>query len=160
MKNKGRSQYTINNTNKFLTYLNKKCNLNNPREVETFIANKTASNSYKKCLCIAYKKFCKKTAIQWNMPEYKPEAKTIKIPTKEKLEMIIASAGKVMSIKLSISKECGLRPIELCQLQVRDIDLEQKLIHSKTAKNGNPKFFASAQHQATITITLRKRRVM
>jgi integrase len=94
------------------------------------------------------------------MPEYKPEAKTIKIPTKEKLEMIIASAGKVMSIKLSISKECGLRPIELCQLQVRDIDLEQKLIHSKTAKNGNPKFFASAQHQATITITLRKRRVM
>ena len=73
------------------------------------------------------------------MPKYTPEAKTIKIPTKEKLEMIIASAGRVMSIKLSISKDCGLRPIELCQLKVKDIDLDQKLIHSKTAKHGNPK---------------------
>jgi integrase len=139
MKNKGRSKYTIDNTNKVLTYLDRNCNLNDSKEVETFIANKTTSNSYKKNLCIAYQKFCRKTAIVWQMPKYIPEAKTIKIPTKEKIERIIASAGRVLSVKLSISKECGLRPIELSQLKVKDVDLDQKLIRSRTAKHGNPK---------------------
>jgi len=71
------------------------------------------------------------------MPLYKPQAKAIKIPTKEKIEMLTASAGRTLSIKLTISKETGLRPIELCNLKVKDIDIEQKIIYPTTAKHGS-----------------------
>jgi len=48
------------------------------------------------------------------MPLYKTEQKLRKIPTREKLDMLIAKAVKPMSIKLTISKETGLRPVEPC----------------------------------------------
>jgi integrase len=97
------------------------------------------SSGYKRNLCIAYNKYCKYYKISWNMPTYHPESKGIKIPTKEKIEMLIASAKKPTSIKLQISKETGLRPIELCNLRVKDLDLEQRLIYPTTAKNGASK---------------------
>ena len=53
--------------------------------------------------------------------------------------MLIASAGRINSIKLSISKETGLRPIELCNLKVRDLDIEQRTIYPATAKHGAPR---------------------
>jgi len=137
MKNEGRSDYSIKFVDKALTYLSKHTNLNEPEQVKQFIANIQASNGYKRNLAIAYNKYCKYYKIQWNMPLYQPEAKTIKIPTKEKLEMLIASAGKTLSIKLTISKEAGLRPVELQNLKVKDIDLEQRLIHPTTAKHGS-----------------------
>ena len=137
MKNEGRSDYSIKFVDKALTYLSKHTNLNEPEQVKQFIANIQASNGYKRNLAIAYNKYCKYYKIQWNMPLYQPEAKTIKIPTKEILEMLIASAGKTLSIKLTISKEAGLRPVELQNLKVKDIDLEQRLIHPTTAKHGS-----------------------
>jgi integrase/recombinase XerD len=79
------------------------------------------------------------------MPLYKPEAKAIKIPTTEKLEMLIAYARRTMSIKLSISKETGLRPIELHNLKVKDLDLEHKTVNPITAKRGNPRTVPMSQ---------------
>jgi integrase len=73
------------------------------------------------------------------MPLYKQQAKMIKIPTKEKLEMLIAKAKKPLSTRLMMSMECGLRPIELCNLKVKDVDLEQRIIYPSTAKHGSPK---------------------
>ena len=66
-------------------------------------------------------------------------AKAIRIPTKTQLEMLIAHAGSINSIKLSISKEAGLRPIELCNLRVKDLDKEQRTLYPTTAKNGAPR---------------------
>jgi len=139
MKNNGKSSYSIKFVDKSLTYISKHANLNQPEEVKHFIASKTVSNGYKKNLCLAYNKYCKYYRIQWEMPIYKPEPKTIKIPTREKLEMLIARAGKTLSLKLTISKETGLRPIELCTLKVKDIDLEQRTIYPTTAKHGAPR---------------------
>ena len=143
MKNKGKSDYSIKFVDKALTYLSKHANLNNPTEVEAFIAHlkdkngENVSNGYKKNLCIAYNNYCKYYKIQWEMPLYEPEAKIIKIPTKEKVEMLIASAGRILSIKLTLSKETGLRPVELCRLKVKDVDLEQRIVYPTTAKRGN-----------------------
>jgi len=53
--------------------------------------------------------------------------------------MLIANSREIMSIKLTISKETGLRPIELCNLKVKDIDIEQKTIYPTTAKHGAPR---------------------
>ncbi|MDH5374335.1 MAG: site-specific integrase [Candidatus Bathyarchaeota archaeon] len=137
MKNNNKSDYTINFTRKALSYLSKHADLNEPEQVKQFIANHQVSNGYKKNLCIAYNKYCKYYKIEWEMPLYIPEAKTIRIPTTEKLEMLIARAGSILSIKLTISKETGLRPVELCNLKVKDVDLERKIIYPTTAKRGS-----------------------
>ena len=73
------------------------------------------------------------------MPKYRQEHKIRRIPTSEKLEMLIARAGKTLATRLKISKETGLRPIELMNLKVKDIDTEQKTIYPTTAKHGNPR---------------------
>jgi len=51
--------------------------------------------------------------------------------------MLIANSGRIMSIKLTLSKETGLRPVEVCNLKVKDIDLEQRIIYPTTAKHGS-----------------------
>jgi integrase len=136
MKLDNKSDYTINFTRKALNTISKYAALDKPEEVRMFLAMHKASNGYKRNLCIAYNKYCKYYGIQWQMPLYLPEGKAIKIPTREKVEMLIASARKPLSIKLAISKETGLRPIELCNLKVKDVDLEQRLLYPTTAKNG------------------------
>jgi integrase len=139
MKNNNKSDYTINFTRKALTYLSKHTSLNEPEAVKMLIANLKTSDSYKKNLCIAYNRYCKYNKIEWAMPKYTQEAKNIALPTKEKLLMLIAEAQKVLGIKLQMSMETGLRPIELCNLKVKDIDLDHKTINPTTAKGGNPR---------------------
>jgi integrase/recombinase XerD len=53
--------------------------------------------------------------------------------------MLIANAGTLLSTKLSLSMETGLRPVELCKLKVKDIDIDHKTVNPTTAKRGNPR---------------------
>ena len=139
MKKDNKSDYTINFTRKALTYLSQHANLQEPEAVKLFIAIHKGSDGYKRSLCIAYNKFCKYYRIQWNMPIYREEAKNIALPTREKIQMLIANAGNLLSMKLQLSMETGLRPIELTRLKTKDIDLEHKTVNPTTAKRGNPR---------------------
>jgi integrase len=151
MKNDNKSDYTINFTRKALNFLAKHTSLSEPEAVKHFIAQLKTSNSYKRNLCIAYNKYCKFYKIEWTMPLYLPEAKNIKLPTKEKLLMLIAKARIPTSIKLNLSMETGLRPVELCRLKVNDIDLEHRVVNPITAKKGNPRTLRISQ-QLTASI--------
>jgi integrase len=73
------------------------------------------------------------------MPLYIPNPKQIRIPTTENLNVLIAYAGQSLSLKLMMSKETGLRPVELMNLKVRDVDLEQRTVYPRTAKHGAPR---------------------
>jgi integrase len=138
MKLDNKSDYTINFTRKALNRISQKANLDNPAEVKMFIAMlEKVSNAYKRNLCIAYNKYAKYYKIQWEMPKYKPEQKNIALPTKEKIQMLIANSGKLLGMKLQLSMETGLRPVELTRLRVKDIDLDHKAVNPTTAKNGN-----------------------
>ena len=139
MKNNNKSDYTINFTRKALTYLANHTSLSEPEAVKYFIAQLKTTDSYKRNLCIAYNKYCQHYRVQWTMPKYREEAKNIALPTKEKLLMLIANARKLLSMKLTISMETGLRPVELMRLRVKDIDLEHKTVNPTTAKGGNPR---------------------
>jgi len=139
MKDNNASEYTIHFTSKVPSFISKHANLENPDEVKHFIANLQSRNGYKRNLCISYNKFCKHYGIQWQMPFYDPEAQNIKLPTKEKLNMLIANASRPLALKLSMSMETGLRPVELCRLKVKDIDTEHKVINPITAKHGAPR---------------------
>ena len=105
MKNNNKSDYTINFTRKALTFLAKHASLAEPEEVKHFIAQHKVSDGYKRNLCISYTdsvNTIKSSGKWWQMPLYIQEAKNITLPTREKLLMLIAEAGKILSMKLSI----------------------------------------------------------
>jgi integrase len=139
MKSNGKSDYSIQFVDKTLTHLSQHADLSNPESVKQFIASKDVSNGYKKNLCLAYDKYCNYYGTKWTMPSYKPQPKAIRVPTKTQIESLIANARPTISLMLTVSKETGLRPIELCNLKVRDIDFEQRFIYPATAKHGNPR---------------------
>ena len=151
MKNDNKSEDTIRFTRKALSLLSRHSSLAEPESVKAFLAQMQGSDSYKRNLAIAYNKYCKFYVIEWKMPFYQPEAKIIKLPTKEKLIMLISSAQKPLSIKLQISMEAGLRPVELVRLKVKDIDTDHKAITPITAKGGNPRIIKITQ-RLTATI--------
>jgi integrase len=136
MKNKGNTDTSITSVNNMLKLLSKHANLDQPQQVQQYIANLQRTQTYKRNLCKAYVHYTRYYQLKWQPPKYTEEAKLIKIPTNEKLEKLIASAGRVLSIKLAISKETGLRPIGLCNLKVKDIDLDQRTVYPTTAKHG------------------------
>jgi len=92
MKKNNKSEYTINFTRKALGYLGKHTRLEEPEAVKLLIAELKSSDGYKRNLCIAYNKYCKFYGITWTMPKYREPAKNIALPTKEKIQMLIAKA--------------------------------------------------------------------
>jgi len=136
MKSNGKAEVTIKFVSKALTRIQKFADLDNPQKVKQFIANLETANSYKRGLCFAYKQYCDYYQIEWERPVYYQEPKAIRIPTTAQLDMLIANSGRVMTAKLTLSKETGLRPVEVCNLKVKDIDLEQKTVYPTTAKHG------------------------
>jgi integrase len=151
MKNDNKSDDTIRFTRKALSLLSRHASLAEPESVKAFIAQMQGNtDSYKRNLCIAYNKYCKFYGIDWRMPFYHQEAKIIKLPTKEKLIMLISSAQKPLSIKLRISMEAGLRTVELVRLKAKDIDTDHKAIAPTTAKGGNPRIIKISQQLTTM----------
>jgi len=136
LQNMGYSKETIKSTDSILRRISKHTDLTKPEQVKRYIAKSESTNGYKRNMCLAYNRYCKYYKIPWEMPRYQTEQHHIKIPTKEKLEMLIANSGRVMALKLKISMETGLRPIELTKLRVKDIDLEHKTVHPTIAKHG------------------------
>ena len=62
-----------------------------------------------------------------------------KIPTEAKIDLIIASASKKLATAISMSKDTGLRPVELMRLKLRDLDLQKGAVYPETAKHGSPR---------------------
>jgi len=139
MKKDNKSDYTINFTRKALNSLAKHTSLDQPEGVKLVVAELKTSDGYKRNLCIAYNKYAKFYGIAWTMPKYREPPKNIALPTKEKIQMLIADAGKLLGTKLTLSMETGLRPVELCRLKVKDLDLEHRTVNPTTAKRGNPR---------------------
>jgi integrase len=150
LQNSGKSADTIKSINKSLTLLARNTNLNKPKQVLNFIANRNVTNGTKQSLCYAYKKYCKQYQIEAQIPFYQPKAKPIKLPTKEKLLIFITNASKRLATKLTLSMETGLRPIEVHSLKVKDIDLEQRLVYPTTAKHGAPRTLKISMQLATM----------
>ena len=149
MKNNNKADSTIDFTRKALMFLSKHINLSEPKAVKQFIAQMGKKNGYKHNLCIAYNHCCKFYQIPWILPVYRNEEREIIPPKKDKILMLIAEASKTTSIKLQLSMETGLRPIELCRLIVKDFHIEERIITPLTAKRGSPRSLKISQQLAT-----------
>ncbi len=123
-----------------ISSLDKNTDLNDPHSVEVFVKHLQRSNNYKNRYLATYKLFCNYNGIQWKAPKrFTDNAKEIQIPQRSKIEQIIADSGKILALKIRISMETGLRPVEIFELKTKDIDLEQRYIYPTTAKHGTPR---------------------
>ncbi|MDI6715307.1 MAG: site-specific integrase [Thermodesulfovibrio sp.] len=135
MKKEAYAESTIRATGKRLRHLAKNCSLENPEFVKGFIAQKTCSMAFKESLVEAYNLYCRANGFQWSKPFYQRYDKQPKIPTEEKINMIIANCSKKLALALSIIRDLGLRPIELTWLKMKDIDLESGVVTVTSAKH-------------------------
>jgi len=134
MKKNGYAETTVKATGKRLRHLQRNCNLRDPEDVKGYIANKKCSNAHKESLIEAYDKVMRSTNQKWNKPFYQRYDKLPKIPTEEKLNMLISQASPRMSLFLAMSKDLGTRPIELTWLKVGDINLQNGIVNITGAK--------------------------
>jgi integrase len=135
MKKEAYAISTIEAVRKRLNYLAKNCPLREPEVVKVFIAEKTCSNAFKETLVEAYDLYCQANGIVWNKPFYDRYDKLPKIPSEEKLNMIIARSSKIFALILSMMRDLGTRPIEITWLKVKDIDLEKGIVTITSAKH-------------------------
>ena len=139
MKSNGLADSTIKYVGKMLNRLQQYSDLDKSEQIKQYIANLHISNGYKNQLLFAYSQYTEYYKIKWQTTKYHREAKMIRIPTTEQINMLIANSGRIMIVKLTLSKETGLRPIEVGNLKVKDIDLQQKTVYPTTAKHGAPR---------------------
>jgi len=138
MKKDGYSETTIIGTSHRLKLLSKHVNLESPEEVKEFIANQSWSPFFSNAVSYAYDKYVKINGLTWKPTICKTPKKLPKIPTTERVNMIIAETRCLKhALSFSIIRDSGIRPIELHKLTLKDIDLEKGILYPKTAKMGN-----------------------
>lgn len=136
LQNEGRTDGTLKAHNVRLKLISKHADLDNPDTVTQYVTRMKTGNNYKIAMIRTYIQYCKYYNLTWNPPHYVSDTKAIKIPSQPKLDMLIANSGRTLSTKLRISKETGMRPVELMNLKVKDVALEQRTIYPTTAKHG------------------------
>jgi integrase len=135
MKKQAYEDTTIKATAKRLKHLQKNCRLADPESVKLFIANKKCSNGFKETLIETYDIFMRSIGQRWQKPFYERYDKLPKIPTEEKINMLISQATPRMALILSMSKDMGTRPVELTWLTVADINLQNGIVSITGAKH-------------------------
>jgi integrase len=135
MKKNAYADTTIKATGKRLRSLQRNCNLKDPENVKGYVANKKCTTAFKETLIETYDILMKSVNQKWQKPFYQRYDKLPKIPTEEKINMLISNARPRMALFLSMSKDLGTRPIELTWLQVKDINLDNGTVNITSAKH-------------------------
>ena len=137
MKKKNYAESTIIGTSQRLRYLAKNVDIFKPEQVEEYVMTRDGwSTVYKLGVLVAYYRFAQANGIKYRPPKLRIQPRPIQVPSEEDIGLIISSCRFKNCVQFTILKETGLRPIELYNLRLRDIDLKQGLIYVRTAKYG------------------------
>jgi len=90
--------------------MSRNADLDNPSQVLQFIAKHEVSTATKECLCYAYRKYCQYYKIQKEIPSYKKPEKSIQLPKKEKLEILVTNASKNIRNQTTTKQRDRLTP--------------------------------------------------
>jgi integrase len=128
LRKSGLKDKTIVGIGSRLRYISRSADLHDPEAVKLFIANKNCADSYKHCLVKTYNYYATFHGLSWIKPRYRPINKLFKVPTKEAIEKIIASASPKYATVFRLLMETGASPIELHHVTLRDIDFDKGTI--------------------------------
>lgn len=113
----------------------KEADLNNTFEVENLVLNLECKNKTRNNYFMAYQHYCDANEIDWIRPNLKNERFPVKIPTEERINMVISSATSRYATIFHFSK-MGLRPDEISKITLRDINLDRRELVVRTSKLG------------------------
>ena len=135
MKKNGYAESTIEATGKRLRNLQRHCDLTDPESVKGYVANVECTNGFKETLIETYDLLVRSVSGAWDKPFYERYDKLPKIPSEERINMLISYAKIRMALFLSMSRDLGSRPIELTWLKIKDINLEDGTVNITSAKH-------------------------
>jgi integrase len=135
MKRNAYQESTIAKVAKLLRHLRRNCNTTKPEELKLYVARKNCSDAHKENLIEAYGCHMKSISQEWEQPFYRRYSKKRKAPKEALIDFLINHARLEMSLKLSMSKDLGQRPVELTWLTLRDIDLSTGIVSITGAKH-------------------------
>ena len=119
--------------------LRRNADLATPEKVLAYV-NAQRNPNTKNLLANAYNHYAEYYKIEWQKPIYRRHDSPIKVPLEENLDFIIKAAKSLKrKVAFGILKDTGIRPIELHELTLENVDLEQGIIYVKSAKHGNPR---------------------
>jgi len=136
MKKDGYSENTIEPIGRRLGNLAKHADLSNPDEVKEHIAKAEWSNGYKENLVNAYNHYAVFHGLSWKKPKYRRAFSIKKLPLESDIDLIISYTKTRNRAAFKLIKECGLRPIEVSNLTLKQTDLNSGRIYPETAKGG------------------------
>ena len=139
LRNLGYSDTYLANMVRALNYIAARINLDSTFSFCEFVAKGKWRESYKANLGDFYNHYSKFCGITFVKPKYRRDHKLPRVPTEEKINLILGHASKKYVIIYKIAMECGLRPVEIGNLTLNDIDLDKGIISVYSAKNGNPR---------------------
>ena len=134
MKRNAYQESTIAKVAKLLRHLHKNCNTTKLEEVKLYVSRKNCSNAHKENLIEAYACHMKSINQEWEQPFYHRYSKKRTAPKEQLIDFLINHARLEMKLKLSMSKDLGVRPVELTWLAVKDIDLGTGIVSITGAK--------------------------
>jgi integrase len=138
IKKNGRAEGTIATHIKILKCLDKQCNITEPEEVKTLLANLKWQTNTKLNAAIVYDSFLKSIGKTWTRPEYKHQSGLPPfIPTEAEIDTLIAAATPKTAALLQTLKETAARIGEVTRIQWKDIDTERKAIYIHAEKGSN-----------------------
>jgi integrase len=157
LKKNGKAETTIIPRIRMLKQIAKLCNLNNPEEVKTTLADLKWNGNTKKQFVITYSQYLKYLGLTWQAPKYRKQDKLPFIPTEQEIDQLIASTGKTTSTLLQTLKETGMRIGEAKMLKWTDINTQQKTINITPEKGSNPRILPINDKLINMLNSLNKR---
>jgi hypothetical protein len=103
MKRNAYEDSTVRKTAKLLRHLQRNCNIKEPEQIKTYVANKNVSNGHKENLIEAYAIYMRSENLTWNQPFYDRYDKKRRPPKEEKIDFLINNARFEMKLKYPLS---------------------------------------------------------
>jgi integrase len=139
LRERGFSEAYLATMMRALLEISDRADLHNADEVLMYIARKKVKDSFKANLVDFYRHYAVFYGISFAKVRYRRDHRVPRVPSEEKIDMLIAHASKKYALIYTIIKECGLRPVEVASLTLNDVDLEKNLLSIVTAKHGSPR---------------------
>ena len=156
LKKLGRSEETIKTYTNYVKNIAKLGELNDPESIKGVIATHYKDKNTQRLACCAYDAYLKFVGGQWEKPNYKPEHKTVFIPTEKELELAINTGHKESLVYVKLLYETGARANEAARLEWTDLDIERNKVTIKASKNGDSRIIPISKNLMELLLSLPK----
>jgi len=156
LKKLGRSEATIKTYTNYVKNISKLGELNDPESVKGVIATHYTDKNTQRMACCSYDAYLKYVGGQWEKPSYRPEHKTVFIPSEKELYLATNTGHKESVVYSKFLYETGARTNEAQRVELTDLDIERNKVTIKASKNGDSRIIPISKNLMDLLLSLPK----